>query len=645
MGNGIYGIGLSGLAAAQAGLLTASHNIANANTPGYSRQVVVLGTAQPQFTGAGFIGTGVNVTTVRRVYDEFLGAQATRAQASASHLDAYSGELAKLDNLFGDPTTGLNTSLSSFFAALNTVAQHPADTASRQAVLSAAQGLVSRFQQQSSQLAEIRAADNGQIQSAVSTINGYATQIAALNRRIGEVSANGQQPPNDLLDQRDELVNELNQQIGASVVVQSDGAYNVFLSNGQGLVVGQTAMTLVARANPDDPQNVEVGLQTGNGVLRFTAQSLTGGALGGVLAFRDGPLADAENALGRIAANVASAVNAQQQQGIDLTGAFGANLFNAPQPVTVASSNNTGTGSVTASVAQATALVASDYRLSFDGANYTLTRLSDGNTQTFAALPQTVDGVTLTMSGAPAAGDRFLIQPVHQAASLIGVAMSDPAGIAAAAPVVSSATVGNVGNAQIGAATTASTYASAPLAGPVTLTYAAGTATLSGFPVTQPVTVTLGSTSTTYAPGVPVPYAAGATFSFGGVSFTLSGNPGDGDTFTLAPNANGSGDNRNAQALAALGDANLVGNNTATFANAYGQLVAAAGNAAQQASIESQAQSALLDQTQAAQQSLSGVNLDEEAANLQRYQQAYQAASKSLAIAGTMFDAILQIFS
>jgi flagellar hook-associated protein 1 FlgK len=311
--------------------------------------------------------------------------------------------------------------------------------------------------------------------------------------------------------------------------------------------------------------------------------------------------------------------------------------------VVSAATTNAGTATVTASIASAGALVASDYRLAFDGTDYSLTRLSDGTTQSFATLPQTVDGVTIDLAGAPAAGDRFLIKPVHQAASSITVALGDPAGIAAAAPLASSASTANVGSATIGPASASATYPASPLGGPVTLTYAAGTATLSGFPATQPVTVTVGATSTTYAAGVPVPYTAGATFSFGGASFTLSGSPANGDMFSIAPNANGGGDNRNAQALAGLADRTLMGNGTATFASAYGQVVAAVGNAAQQADIEHQAQAALLDQTHAAQQALSGVNLDEEAANLQRYQQAYQASSKALAIAGSLFDSILDI--
>jgi flagellar hook-associated protein 1 FlgK len=273
-----------------------------------------------------------------------------------------------------------------------------------------------------------------------------------------------------------------------------------------------------------------------------------------------------------------------------------------------------------------------------------VTRLSDGNVQTFATLPQTVDGVTIAVAGTPAAGDRFLIQPVHDAAANIGVALADPSGFAAAGPVVTGAGTANVGNASIGSATADATYAASPLAAAFTLTYASATATLSGFPATLPVTVTTGSTSTTYPAGLPVPYTSGATISFGGVSFTLTGTPGNGDTFTVGPNTAGFGDNRNAQALAALGDQALLANGTASFSGAYGQMVAAVGNQAQQASVEHSAQAALLDQTQQAQQSVSGVNLDEEAANLQRYQQAYQAASKAIAVAGTMFDAILGIF-
>jgi len=642
MGNGIFGIGLSGLAAAQAGLMTAGHNISNVNTAGYSRQQTIQGARAPIFTGSGFVGTGVNVDSVRRVYSDFLGAQTTRATAAANHLDTFTTELGKLDNHFDDATTGLGPALSDFFGAVNTVAQQPADLASRQTLLSSGQALVSRLRQQQDQLESLRAANNSQLKSSVATINGYASQIADLNHKISIASAASSQPPNDLLDQRDQLVTQLNQQIGATAVAQSDGSYNVFLSNGQGLVIGQTAAKLTAQPDPDDPQNLEIGLTTGSSVLRFTAATLSGGALGGLLAYRDGALTDAENALGRISVNVASAFNDQHKLGLDLKGNFGGNFFTVPSPVVTNATTNTGGATVTAQIQSATALEASDYRLSYDGSNFTLTRLSDGTAQSFATLPQTVDGVTIAIAGAPAAGDRFLIQPVHYAAGNLNVAISDPALIAAAGPVVTGQRASNLGTGTVGAASVDSSYPASPLTSTVTLQYNAGTATFTGFPAV-PVTVTVGSTSTTYAAGLPVPYTSGATISFGGLSFVVSGTPATGDTFTLGPNTSGAGDNRNAQLLAKLANQNIVANGTETFAEAYGSLVADVGNRTAEAQVEQTAQSALLTQTQEAQQSVSGVNLDEEAANLQKYQQAYQAAAKVIAIAGTLFDSILQI--
>jgi flagellar hook-associated protein 1 len=306
------------------------------------------------------------------------------------------------------------------------------------------------------------------------------------------------------------------------------------------------------------------------------------------------------------------------------------------------SGTNTGTGAITATITDATALAASDYKLGYDGTNYTLTKLDDGTTQTFATLPQTVDGLTLTGSGAPAAGDHFLIQATHYAAGRLGVALTDPSAIAAASPIRTGQGVANLGSGQIDAGSIGATYLAAPLASPVTLTYASGTNTFSGFPAV-PVSVTLNGTTTVYPAATPVPYTAGATISFGGVSFVLTGTPSNGDTFTISPNASGVGDARNAQSLAALAAGNLVAGGTTTFVGAYGQLVAATGNATNEAGIEKTAQDALLAQTISAQQSISGVNLDEEAADLQRFQQAYQASAKMMSIAATLFQSVLDI--
>jgi flagellar hook-associated protein 1 len=645
MSNGIFGIGLSGLYAAQAGLLTTGHNISNVNTPGYTRQQTIQATAIAQHTASGFIGSGTTVSTVRRIYSEFLNSQALQQQSAASHLDTYSAQTSQLDNLFGDTTSGLSPALSDFFAGVNAVAANPADIPSRQTLLSSAQGLVGRFQQLDQQLTESRTGVNTQITSIVGSINSLSTNIADLNRQIslGNASSGGQQPPNDLLDQRDELLTELNQQIGATSVAQNDGSINVFLPNGQALVVGETSYKLTTSSDNTDPTNLQVGLVAGSAVVQFHASDLKGGALGGLLEYRDNVLNPTENALGRIALVVAKDFNAQHKLGQDLNGALGTDFFSVPTPAVQNALSNTGTVTLSASVTDPSALTTSDYNLAYDGTNYTVTRTSDNTTQTFATLPHTIDGVSINLaSGAIAAGDTFQVQPTRNAAANIGVAISNPANIAAATPISTSALATNTGLGSISAGSIDSTYAASALVSPVTLTYNSGAGTLSGFPATQAVTVTSGSTSTTYPAGAPVPYTAGSTISFGGISVSISGTPANGDVFRVSPNSNGNGDSRNAGLLATLQTQNLIGNST-TLGGGYGQLVSYLGNAAHQGQVESVAQDSLLAQVQQAQQSVSGVNLDEEAANLQRYQQAYQAAGKVLAMATTLFDTILNI--
>jgi flagellar hook-associated protein 1 FlgK len=645
MTNSIYGTGLSALAAAQAGLLTAGHNIANVNTPGYSRQEIIQATRPALFTGAGFFGQGVNVATVRRVYSEFLVAQQRQVQADASHLETYHTQLGQIDNLFGDSTSGLAPTLAGFFAGVNGVAAHPADMPSRTQMLGSARALVARFRQMSDELDRMRAGANADIKSAVESINGFASEIATLNRRIAEANAtNPALPPNDLLDQRETLIRKLNEVVGARAVTQSDGAINVYLANGQALVVGVESYTLTATSDPADPRNLQLALDTGGGtVLRFKSTEITGGALGGALANREGALARSQNELGRIAVVLAETFNAQHRLGQDLSGARGGDFFKAPVPFVQGNLGNSGNASVSASIGSASALTASDYRLEFDGAAYTVTRLSDNTTQTFASLPATVDGVAIGIaSGSMSAGDSFLIQPTRYAARDLDLALADPAKIAAAAPIRTAATVGNAGSATISPGTIDASYWATPLAAPVTLAYSSATGLLTGFPPTQPVSVTVGTTTTVYAPGAPVPYTAGATIAFGGISFSMAGTPADGDTFAVEPNAGGSGDNRNALLLAALDQAKLVGG-TSTLAGSYGELTAFVGAATQAAGVESAAQSQLLAAAEQAVQTVSGVNLDEEAANLQKYQQAYQAASKMLVIAGELFESIIDI--
>ncbi|MFZ2910975.1 MAG: flagellar hook-associated protein FlgK, partial [Candidatus Desulfobacillus denitrificans] len=429
MGSSVFNIGVSGLAAAQAGLLTTGHNISNASTPGFNRQQIVQSTNTPQFTGAGYFGQGTNVTTVQRVYNQFLASQTLSAQTRLSELNAYADQIRQVDGLLADPSAGLSTALNDFFRGVHEVAANPASIPARQSMLSMAQALVGRFQSVDGRLNEIRDGVDTQLASTVADINSYTTQIAALNQRIILAQAAGPgQPANDLLDQRDQLIAQLNQQVRVTTLTESDGSLSVFVGNGQAVVVGAQSYGLATMQSGEDASRMTVGITLASGGTAALPEAmLTGGTLGGLLAFRRESLDTAQNALGRIALGLAETFNAQHRLGQDLTGALGGNFFTAPAPQVITPNNppNGGTAAIGVAVASAANLTTSDYRLTANGGgNYTLVRLSDSTTVFSAtALPQTVDGLTISLaSGAANAGDSFLIQPTRAAAHDIAVA-------------------------------------------------------------------------------------------------------------------------------------------------------------------------------------------------------------------------------
>src|SRR5574340_1571700 len=699
MGSSFLNIGVSGLNAAQAGLLTTSHNIANAATPGFNRQQTVQTTAIPQFTGAGFLGQGTSVETVKRIYNQFLTDRVMSVETRASELSAYAEQIKQIDDMLADPSAGLSPALQSFFGGVQDLSANPAQIPSRQSMLSSAQALVGRFQALDAHLEEIGRGVGQQITSSIAAINSYAKQIAELNQRIALAQASGMnQPPNDLLDQRDLLLSGLNKEIRVSTTVESDGSFNVFVGNGQPLVVGSQNFSLVARGDEFDPTRVAVGYKGPSGTIDIQESLISGGTLGGLLAFRRETLDPAQSALGRVAIGLAQSFNDQHRLGQDLNGALGGAFFAVGAPVANAGSNNTGAGVVSAQIissdyrvtyaggnysitrlsdgaamgsfatlpriidgvtisltsgtpnagdsfvvkpannagqrviaesdntgsavldstgSNVAALTSSDYRLDYNGANYTLTRLSDAvSFGPYASLPQTVDGVKISITGVPNAGDSFLIQPTRNGARDIGVAVTDPRAVAAALPVRTSASLANAGSAQISAG---------------------GVDSRDYLPLPADVTLTYNGATNTFTVGGAVPAAGAITFTsgqpihFNGLSFTITGTPSSGDVFTLSSNGGGVSDNRNALALAGLQTRNLLAGSTVSYQGAYSQLVSDVGNKAREIDVTSSAQDNLVKQAQDAQQSLSGVNLDEEAANLIRYQQAYQAS-------GMVFD-------
>jgi flagellar hook-associated protein 1 len=632
MSSGLFGIGLSGLNAAQAGLLTTGHNISNAATPGFSRQQILQSNATPQAGGGGFLGTGVQLDSVRRIYSQFLATQQTASQARSSELDTYYAQLRQLDNVLADPTAGLTPALQSFFSAAQDAAAHPANLASRQSLVSAASALDSRFDLLNNRFAELRGAIDGDIVATTELINTYAGEVSRLNQAI--VLARGQaggQPPNDLLDQRDQVVMELNKLIRTTTVAQDDGVLNVFIGTGQPLVAGVQTFQLAAMPDAQDPTRTTVGYRTVAGVTQLPESTLGGGSLGGLLAFRSEALDSAKNALGRVAVVLGETFNAQHQLGQDLNGALGGSFFSVGAPTVMGSTLNTGDAVLGAAYADVGQLTTSDYRIAYDGTDYTVTRLSDRVTTTSATLPVTIDGVALTLaSGTFATGDSFTIRPTRDGGPNLSVAIVDPALVALGAPIRTTAGAANAGNGIVSAGTVnGPAPTDANLRQAVTITF------------TGPNTFDVTGTGTGDPTGLT--YTPGADISYNGWTLQISGTPAAGDSFNVGANTAGIADNRNGLLLAGLQTGRIVGNGTATLQSAYAAMVGDVGRRTQTLEVTSRAEATLLQQHVLARESFSGVNLDEEAANLVRYQQAYQASGKVLQIAAVLFETVLQI--
>ncbi|HQV88509.1 MAG TPA: flagellar hook-associated protein FlgK [Nitrosomonas sp.] len=637
MGNSILDIGVSGLLAAQNQLQITSHNISNIDTPGFNRQRVIQSTNTPQTIAAGYVGRGVHSASVQRIYSQFLVSQSLQVQTQSQSLDTNYAQIKQLDNMFAEATSGLSPALQNFFSAIQDVATNPSVVSSRQAMLSNAEALVSRFQSMDERMSQMREGVNTQITSSVVEINSFANEIAQINQQIILAEGvSGGEPPNDLLDQRDDLINQLSKLINTDTVKQSDGSVNVYVGNGHAIVVGSQKLSLETIVSPDNPDNLTLGLVSANQTIQLPEDQITGGALGGILAFRRDSLDGAQNALGRVAMTLAQTFNEQHQLGVDLNGDMGKELFTVSSPKIISASTNNAASNITASISDFGALTTSDYQFSYDGTNYTLTNLSDNSSVSTAVIPSgatplTLDGLSVT-GAAILPNERFLIQPTVNGAKGIAVNITDTTEIAAAGPNRTSAASTNKGTGTISAGTVNSLPLDPNLQQPLTITFHAPydgqydvTGTGTGLPATNQA------------------YTAGADISFNGYAFQISGQPAAGDVFTIEPNSNGSSDNRNALLLGALQTKSTMENGTATYQATYAQLVSQIGNKTRELDVTSKAQANLLAQTEKSIQSLSGVNLDEEAANLMRFQQAFQASSKVIEISNTLFDSLLRI--
>jgi flagellar hook-associated protein 1 FlgK len=547
---GILGTSISGLMAAQRSLETASHNIANVNTDGYSRQRAEYGTRPAEFTGAGYIGQGVNATTVARSYDQFIANQLTASTSSFAEADGFSTMAAQVDNIVSSAVTGLPVVLKSFFNAVNEVASNPTSVPVRQVMVSEAEAVSKQFNNMSSQFEVFRSQTNNQMQAMVTDINAFAKSIAEQNNRIVTDASRslGKQMPNDLLDQRDALLTKIAEKVSVSTINQSDGSIAVFIGTGQSLVLGATSSTLFLAGSSADSSHKEILINGQN-----ITQSITGGTLNGALRFRDTVLDPAQQQLGLVSAGFAVEFNRlHTTSAFDLNGNAGTNMFSFGTPAlavsVAAATGSTGTITAVYDPANTGNLNPSDYRLDYNGATYSLTRLSDNTLitlpGTFPGTPASVQGMTITQAVPPTGVSSFLIRPTFDAAKNIKTLITDPVKIAAA--------------------------------------------------------------GTTGGPGVPIP-----------------------------------GDNSVALNLAALENKPLLFGAKSTLNDVYGQLISNVATLTHSAKVSRSAQEVLFNSAKQSRENLAGVNLDEEAANLIKFQNAYQASAQAISAASSMFDVLI----
>jgi flagellar hook-associated protein 1 FlgK len=618
---------ISGLLAFQKAIDTTSHNIANVGTAGYSRQRTEFATRQASPFGNGYIGNGVAVSTTRRIYDDLLAEEVRSSSSSFGNIDAYAKQMEKLSTLFSNTTTGMTASLQKFAAALQDVANNPSSVSSRQVLLSEANGLTERLKNYETQLASYDAQIESTIKAEAADLTALSKGIADLNQQISAAFATAGQPPNDLLDQRDRLLDELASHIDVNTVTQGDGQINVFIGNGQPLVVGNAGATVSLTTDPFDPNRHGLAISSSgtSGAVDIT-KSLSGGSLGGVLDYRNNVLDSTRNQLGRISVALTSAVNEQHRAGIDLNGQLGGDFFGLGGVQTLPSSQNTGSGTVSVTRSDVGALTDGDYFLTRTGSGWSLQREDTGGTIPMTgtgtvADPFVADGLSFVVGGAAATGDRFLIRPTRGATSGMSVLVKDPAAVAAASPIRTNAASSNTGNGAISAGTVLDPT-NAALRNNATITFTSAT--------TYSIN---GGANINYTPGQPI--------TANGWQVEITGSPAVGDSFTVGDNSSGAGDNRNAQLLSeALGSPILDGGTTSVN-DAVNRVVGNIGVVTRQAQSSRDAQEIVKQEAIDARDSVSGVNLDEEAANLIKYQQAYQAAAQLIGVAQSLFDSIL----
>ena len=620
---------VSGLLAFQQALDVTSNNIANASTPGYSVETANLAEAPGQASNIGFIGSGVDIQSITRNYNEYLALQVRGSQASYSSANTLATQSGQVDNMLSDSGTGLTATLQSFVNSLQSVASAPTSTSARQALLNQAHALAQQLNSYDSQISQFGSQLATQINGDVSQVNTITANIASLNQQIAAASSSGQ-TPNQLMDQRDLLIDQLSKLVSVKTATESNGSMDVYIGTGQALVTGGVAQKLITTPGTYDASEVGIAI-SGGGTNADITPEISGGELGGLLSARSQVLDPARNAIGQVSVAVATIVNQQQQSGMDLSGAQGQPMFTVGGVQTLTASNNTGSAALSVTRGALSALTSDDYKLQFTGGAWQLTDVTTGQSVAMtgngsSGTPFQAAGLSIVTSGTPANGDSFLIQPTAAAAAGFSVALTSPAQVAAASLVQGTAGSANTGSATVSGASV--TNPSTWVSGTYTVTFGAG----NSYTVKNSGGTQVGSG--TYTSGTPI--------TFQGAQLTLTGAPAAGDTFTVGLNnpAN-TGDNSNLLAMTDALAASALNGGTASVSGAANSLVSQIGVITQQAQNNATAQQTVNQDATTARNNASGVNLDQEAANMLRYQQAYQAMAQVITASGQMFTSLI----
>ena len=537
----IYDVGSSALNSMQRAIATTGHNIANVNTEGYSRQEVLLGTRTPEKVGQVEIGTGVEVSNIRRAHDQFLMTDVQSRSSSNGYFQLYAKTAQNIDGLLADPSTGIAPAIDKFFAAMEAVAANPSSAPERQVMLSEAEMLAQRFNYVDTRLSEFAGELNTRMANMTDSINALAVDIAQLNESIVALSSGSRGTPNDLLDRRDQAITDLSKLIGVQTATQEDGSINVMIGKGQRLVIGNNVeqLRMVLPAAQDGPS--QLFLSVPSGAESEVTSKLTGGELGGVLDAGAKLINKARREVGLLAVGITETFNRQHSQGSDLSGDQGEAFFLNLGATVTGSRDNSGSLTVTANITQEQNLTGDGYSIRYDDAGIRLTNLTSGESQLVDAGVLELPGLTITIPEQidGVSGDIFFVEPTLGAASSMGLALTDPSKIAAA----------NFGSAV--------------------------------------------------------------------------------------------GDNRNMLSLIELRDAKTLKAGTRGYTSLYGSTLSSIAVETRSAVSNAETELSLLRSAEDRLEGIRGVNLDEEATNLIRYQQAYQAAAQVITVANEIFDTLL----